>query len=677
MTGSAAMLVRRRTIVAASLSLIIFSATISVLLGIGSAPGSLIGNPDAYVITSKGSESLLNSLLDAKLADQLLANGFVESVSPEIFAFADIDGSAVVIRGVDFPSFMAVEGATLVSGGSMPDDPSEGLMGARLAERLSAQIGDRYPLVGSYSPSIAEVKITGFIESSTSVEDEMMISLPLARCLSSTPDGSVSIIRVTGNATELDKIFGTDAARFSMYDLSFSNGIISMGSNTTIGISLKNWGDIDGAARVTIRDETYDMTLLDNTSTVSDGATKKISFVHVFEYAGNHTIVAHLYGLLPQTITANVTVSSPYLTVIAQRNVAEHNNFSVKVVDGGLSPVASSDVSIDGHHYTTNASGQCLVNAALLPGNYTVAANLSGYEEGFASVTVVNSSNLPQETVIQVYNLVVTPSTVKVRENCTAAIYVQNFGNVTGGATIKMYVQGSLYKSQAVMLQPLQSTVLYYSMSFSTAGDREVSSGSFTRTLAVESTYAVNPEIVQLLLRYGGTSSIDPSRGELLYHTAKISESNIVIVLVSLAALSGMLVTLGLSISFMKEIHDNQRAIGILRSLGASSNQLTGIIMKETLLVSLPAAAIGVAGGCALALLVNSNGSLIAFGHLITPVLDPTFFIAAAAGSIAICIASGMMAGLSVSKRRAIRMIRGLQEAPAKQATLKELLGEE
>lgn len=676
MKRTAALLVRRRTIVAASLSLIIFSATISVLLGIGAAPNSLIGNPDAYVITSKGSESLLNSLLETKLSDQLLANGFVDDVSPEIFAFADIEGRAVVIRGVEFAPFMAVEGATLIAGGSMPDEPSEGLIGSRLAERLNAKIGDRYPLVGSYALSIAEVTITGMIESSTSVEDEMMVSLPLARCLSGTPDGSVSIMRVTGNASELDKIFGSNAARFSMYDLSFANGIVSMGSSTTIGISLKNWGDISGTAHVTIRDETYNITMIDNYSALSAGATQKISFEHIFDAAGNHTIIAHLDGLLPQTITANIAVRVPYLNVIAQRNVVALHNFSVQVLDGTLSPVTAANVSLDGHHYSTNASGKCIVNATL-PGNYTIVANLTGFEDGLAPVTVVSYSDLQPTALLQVYNLVLTPSTVKVRENCTVSVYVQNFGNSTGLSAIQPYSQGTLFKSQSVVLQPLESKVLYYYISFSSAGDREISSGSFTRTLVVESTYQVNPEIVQLLLRYGGTSSLDPSRGELLYHTAKISESNIIIVLVSLAVLSGLLVTLGVSISFMKEIHDNQKVIGILRSLGASSKQLMWIIFKETTLVSLPAAVIGVAGGCLLALLIQSINNLVAFGHLITPVLDPTFFIAAVAGSITICIASGLMAGLSVSRRRAIRMIKGLQEASAKQVTLKELLGED
>jgi hypothetical protein len=646
-------------------------------MGIGAAPDSLIGNPDAYVITSKWSDSLLNSLIDVKLADQLLENGFVDNVSLEIFAFADIAGNAVIIRGVEFESFMVVENAAVIQGGSLPATPSQGLLGSRLAERLHASVGDRYPLVGSFSPSVAEVEITGIIESQSSIDDEMIVSLELARCLSGTPDGYVSIMRVIGDTAKLEETFGHGVPRFSMYDLTFANGTVSKGSSTTIGISLKNWGDEIGTAHVTIRDESYNITILENYSIISPGHMEKLAVECYFETTGNHTIVAHLDGSLPQTITANITVRNPYLAAIVQRQVVEHHNFTVQITDGALAPIQNANVTIGGYQYSTNISGICEVDAHLLPGNYTLIANLSGYENASVPVTVVNSTDLPPGADIRVYDLVLMPSVVKTHENCTIAVYVQNFGNSTGWKNIRTYVQGVAYYSWSDPLQPLESTVLYYDLSFSTAGDREITCGSFSRTLTVESTIQINPEIVQLLLRYGDTSSLSPSRGELLYHTTKISESNIVIVLVSLAVLSALLVTLGISITFMKEINDNQKVIGILRSLGASSKQVLRIIFEETIFVSLPAAAIGIAGGYILATLIQSTKSLIAFGHLIDPVLDPTFLIAAIAGSVAICIGSGLITGLSASRRRTIKMIRGLGEEAAKQMTVKELLGED
>jgi ABC-type antimicrobial peptide transport system permease subunit len=672
------MIVRWRTIIAASLSLVIFSATISVLMGISSSPDSFIGNQNAYVITSTGTGNLLNSLLDTRLADQLEEGGFVRNVSPEIFAFAEIDGKAVIARGVDFGQFMAVENATLVDGGRLPNAPSEGLIGHRLAERIDAKIGDRFPLVGSYNPAVAEVRIAGIITCSSSIEDELMVSLPLARCLSDVPDGYVSIIRVTGNLTELNRIFGADTPRFSIYDLSVSKSSVSLGSSVEIGLSLKNWGDANGSAHVTMTDQTTNTTLIENYSYLVAGDVEQLKVACYFDTVGNHSIVAHLDSSLPQTIYANITVSGPSLSLIAQSEVVEFHNFTVQVVDGSLASVQNSKVSIGGFEYLTDADGLCTVDDHLVPGDYTLTANLTGYYDATALVTVINPSTLQSDAWIKVYNLELAPSTVKTNQNCTIAIYIQNYGNTSGSSFVNTSVHGGPQKSTKVYLQPLESKVIYYNMSFSTSGSRLVSSstskGTFSVTLKVESNVQPNPELIQLLLRYGGTSSLSPTRGELLYHTAKISESNIIIVIVSLAILSGLLVTLGISTSFMKEINDNQKVIGILRSLGASSKRLSIIIFRESIIVSLPAAAVGVIGGFVLALFIQSTQSLYAFGHLINPVLNPTFLLAAAAGSVVICVGSSLTAGVVVARRRAIKMIRGLKEEPTKQITLEELL---
>jgi ABC-type antimicrobial peptide transport system permease subunit len=195
--------------------------------------------------------------------------------------------------------------------------------------------------------------------------------------------------------------------------------------------------------------------------------------------------------------------------------------------------------------------------------------------------------------------------------------------------------------------------------------------------VTVESPIQINPTLVQLIVRYGGIGTLDPSRADLIYHTTKISEANIVIVLVSLAVLSGVLVTLGVSTAFMKEINENLKVVGILRSLGASSRQLLMIIFKEAFLLSMIAAALGIVGGFILAFLVASTGDLVAFGHLIEPVLDPSFLAADVVGSILVCVGSSLIAGFAVSRRRSIRMIRGLKDDVLPQVTLREMLGDE
>ena len=676
MRSVSTLLIRKRVIVVASLSLIIFSATISVLMGIGAAPGTVIGNPDVYVITSKATDSLLSSRLDVGLSDLLLENGFVTNSSPEIFAFAEIGGSAAIIRGVDFQAFMGVEGARLVSG-AMPSDPSQGLIGSRLADRINAEIGDRYPLVGSFNPSVSEVEIVGIITSSSGVEDELIVSLPLSRCLTGISSNSVSIIRVLGDTAQLEEMFGKDVPRFSIYDLAVANRILGIGRTTEVSLNLKNWGDVNGTAHVIVVDMPDNITIIESDYFINGSTTIALTSNYTFSSIGNHSVKAYISGAFPQNISTNVTVKGPFLSLVIPSKMPQYHNFTASVINQTLEAVSGAAVSIGGFDFVTNASGSCLINASLAPGNYTIDASSSGYESAIGHVEIINSSSLPHNATIRVYDVVLTPDVVKVNENCMIAFYVQNFGNSTGSFQVSSYLGGALFTQKTVTLAPLKTAVLFYNISFSSAGEKTITSGQASATLTVEAHFELNPALIRLLVLYGGSGTLDPSRAELIYDTAKISEANIIVVLVSLAVLSGMLVTLGVSISFMREINDNLKIIGILRSLGASSKQLLGIMFKEAFFVSLPAAAIGIVGGVVLAFLISSTGNLVAFGHFIRPVFDPSFLIAATVGSIAICVGSSLIVGLSASRKGSIRMIRGLKDDIVTQVDLKELLGDE
>jgi len=677
MRSPASLLLRKRTIVAATLSLVIFTATISVLMGISVLPKTMLGNEDVYVITSKGSESVLSSRIDAHLADMLLENGFVTNASPEIFAFAEYRGEPVTIRGVDFGQFVSVERAVLASG-RMPHGLSEALIGTRLAKRLSVDVGDSIPLVGSYSPSVAEARIAGTIETSSGVGDELITSLTLARNLVRMPADHVSIVRVIGDVGFLSTVFAPGTARFSIFDLSLPKKEVVIGSQLQVSLKVKNWGDADGDIRVTLTDRTEKITLLDSNLSIAAGATHTLAVNHTFSKLGNHSITARCFGLLPQSITTNVTVRNPYLQVIAPDKVAQYNEFTVTVLDNQLVPIENASVDVGGFGLLkTNYSGMCDVNLSLPLGTTEILAEHEGFEGGIAQVEVVNSSALPQMVDIQVYKITLTPATVKVRENSTVAVFCQNFGNVSGSRTVSIYLNGNLFSQRSTYLEPLQIRVIYYNVSYATSGDRTFTADSISETLEVEPLYQINPGLVQFLLKFGGTGSLDPSRGDLIYSTAKISEANIVIVLVSLAVLSATLVTLGVSSSFMKEINDNTKIIGILRSIGASSRQLLWMMFRQAFLLSLPAAALGLVGGMLLAYLVSLSERLLAFGHVVCPMLDPSLVIAATIGCVAICVGSSLIAGLSVSRRAAIRMIRGTHEEALDGPTLRELLGEE
>ncbi|HDP96929.1 MAG TPA: FtsX-like permease family protein [Euryarchaeota archaeon] len=669
------MLLRKRAIVAAVLSLVIFSSSVSVLMGIGEAPRSFLGNEDVFVISSRGTASVINSRIDLSLADRLLDLEIAEVASSEIFSFSEIDGNAVVIRGVDFSDFMTVEGAQLLRG-TVPamGDLDGALLGHRLAQRLDAGIGDRIPLVGAFDPSIAEVEIKGMIESGSGVDDELIVSLPVAQTLSQLPDTQASIIRVIGDIATLEEMFASGTAKFSVYDLSIERSEVAVGSSVEVSFLIKNWGDADGSAEVRLVDTATGTEILGEAVEVKAGNSEQVCVNFSSSAVGEHELTVFLEGDLPQNISGSIEVRPPFLVIVAPEIIPEYHAVIITVLDHYLSPVSGAEVTIDDNTYFTDDSGRCSADPIAVQGAYNITASLEGFEPAYWNLSVVDSESIPPEAVIETIDLQVDPSVVKVRENCTITIIVQNLGNSSGNGTVLIEMGGIPFRWQFVELDSLEVEIVNYSVSFSTTGHRTFTSGAFSRTLTVESTYVINPDIVQLLLRYGSAGSIDPSRGSLIYNTAKISEGNILIVIVSLAVLSATLVTLGVSIAFMKEINDNIRVVGILRSIGASSRQLLGMIFKESLVLSMPAAAIGLAGGVLLALAIDASGRLIAFGHVVSPLLDPSYLFLAVLGSVAICVGSSLIAGLSVSRKVAIRMIRGTEEDICTGPSIEELL---
>ncbi len=145
---------------------------------------------DVYVITQgTGAYSINNSL-----AQNLTAQPWAEAVSPEIFSLGTLDGSAVVVRGVDPASFLAVEGATASAPATLP--PAWALSGGGLQARLGLAAGDELTLVGSSIPRLDVVPLAGVFHAATAANDELLVDYGTARFLTGVGPGIYHSIRV-------------------------------------------------------------------------------------------------------------------------------------------------------------------------------------------------------------------------------------------------------------------------------------------------------------------------------------------------------------------------------------------------------------------------------------------------------------------------------------------------
>ncbi len=132
--------------------------------------------------------------INDRLAQNLSAQTWAEAVSPEIFALGTLDGSAVVVRGVDPAAFLAVEGATA----SLPMhlSPPWALAGGGIASRLGLSLTQELTLVGSAVPRIDVVPLLAVFHASGASNDEVLVDYGTARFLTGVGPGIYHSIRV-------------------------------------------------------------------------------------------------------------------------------------------------------------------------------------------------------------------------------------------------------------------------------------------------------------------------------------------------------------------------------------------------------------------------------------------------------------------------------------------------
>jgi ABC-type lipoprotein release transport system permease subunit len=188
-------LLQKKAIVGMVLCIMLFSATVPVLIGVKSSPDSMFKGEDLLTLTQTNT----NTPLSASLAQRLNGEEFIEVASPEIYAFSYIlsrktgNYEPVLVRGVEPANFLKIEKAELIKG-SYPKNFM--LVGEGLSERLGLKIGHSVTITGSIQPAILECTISGIFKSETSSNDQILIPLECARKLMGLSSDNVLTIRV-------------------------------------------------------------------------------------------------------------------------------------------------------------------------------------------------------------------------------------------------------------------------------------------------------------------------------------------------------------------------------------------------------------------------------------------------------------------------------------------------
>jgi ABC-type lipoprotein release transport system permease subunit len=126
--------------------------------------------------------------------------------------------------------------------------------------------------------------------------------------------------------------------------------------------------------------------------------------------------------------------------------------------------------------------------------------------------------------------------------------------------------------------------------------------------------------LINLLFEYSDASfSQDLSLTTAFTHQG-VSSVNIVVI--GFMVLNIGLTFIGISAILTRAITQKKKEIGILSAIGASKGKIRIILLKDILLILLPAILIGIVLGLVLAYFVGAVNLIMVFGHSVRPVID-------------------------------------------------------
>ncbi len=670
------MVIRRRVTAVIALSVLIFSATVSVLVGLGDAPSAFAAS-EGYVIASADAPTIFSSRVDMDMARVLEGMENITGASPEVFAFSSWDGHSFVVRGVDWDRVRAVPPSLTVQFADGSGTLSAGcaIVGHRLADKLDLPLPGTVPLAGSYDYRVEVVKVLGTFRSDSPLDDEMLVSSEVARSLSGMAPDEASIIRVsTSSPAWLESLLEPDRARFAIYDLSASDSQLVPGEECEVTVAVRNWGTEPGSVTVSLRDQGE--SFHEETVSLNGSGETNVSATYSSDVVMVHEISATISGDFAVTLSVSVSVVTPYLVASFHDTVALGSSLEVALSTYSGDPAPGVGVTLldsASPENVTDAFGRCALPADE-EGTFTLEFDTAGTEfdgmpiQGSSrTVEVVDTSEMIPWFLPVPVDLSVDPESPVEGDAVTALVTVENRGSMGGTTTVNLTLDGMPYSSREVYIGPAETVTVSFELLDLDPSQHVVQAGSFSESFYVAPWYSDDPELVQLVIRYGGSATFSSAGAIPIYEAAKISEGNIALALFALGVVAALLSTLAIVSAFSKEVSDGRKRLGIIRALGASRDRIRAIVFREALGVSLIGSSVGVASGLLVAVALARSDMFVVFGHVLELDLGPAVAMLIFAGAVAISLVSALASAELAVRETAMTSIRDLPEEDGQQ----------
>lgn len=618
-----------RALVPTAASVAVFVTVVLLLSSVAGAVAPL-ATGDGATVTEPGAIHPIASTVPAGYGG-VLESEFDLTASPEILGFTTLDGDAVLYRGADYDRFAAVSDATLVAG-RPPDARDEALVGADLAADLGLAPGDRVTLGGSTRRAFTQVEIVGTYDAPGYFDDQLLVSLPTARHLSTTDGEAVNFVRLSARPTS------------SASDSEVAVGELTTPARTTVGSS----------TRITA-------TVLNPTAS----AVERTVTVHVGNETRERAVSVPAFGSTAVTVSVPATETGSLPVRVGDRRASVDvlpedavelvglperappgSALRVRVVDVATgSPVGDATVTVDGRTVRTDGDGTAALSVPA-SGRYDVRVARGGYE----TTTALAVTDDARRSVVASWAV---PRSSTPVSSVTARLTVSNPWNRSLSRTVVLDLPGGERPVDVTLAPGDAETVTIdlgrlapesYTLTATSDGDRLARATTTVRGDARLASAIATHSSVE-----GGTTGVGRAVATVF--------GNVQVVASVLVVFAGAMTVGGTTAAFARSVQARFGELGLYRALGASRRQVLGVVVRDGLRIGLLATLLGLLAGVAATRLLEWLGLLRVYGVSVSVALGPATVLVAIGGGLTLVVLGTVLAVWPALEREPIGLV--------------------
>ncbi|MGD0996222.1 MAG: ABC transporter permease [Candidatus Bathyarchaeia archaeon] len=181
-----------------TLTSMLFSITAYSFLGFYNGFTSYVGEGKGVIaIYSKAGSTPFTGIVPITAVNKIASVKGVIATSPEVIAPSMINGQSVFVRGVLPQELAQLNQITITQGSSLNlNNTDSAIIGQGAAQRLNLKTGDNILVISVLSQKYVQLQIKGIFQTSSSLNDEVLVPLYVGQWLRGLTYNEVTLIRV-------------------------------------------------------------------------------------------------------------------------------------------------------------------------------------------------------------------------------------------------------------------------------------------------------------------------------------------------------------------------------------------------------------------------------------------------------------------------------------------------